>query len=183
MIKVLVPIANGSEEVEAVTPIDIMRRAGFDVTVAGESHEVTCSRGVKILPDKPLGAISSAEAFDAVVIPGGAEGTKRLMQNAALRSVTERLAGSGKLVAAICAAPTILAAWHLLPKNAEVTYHPGARAAMEGWHCSDKPVVVSGHFITSRGAGTSIEFALAVVKYLAGEEKAREVAGSIVFHR
>jgi 4-methyl-5(b-hydroxyethyl)-thiazole monophosphate biosynthesis len=173
MAHVLVPLAQGCEELEAVTIIDLLRRAGVEVTVAGlEDGPVTASRGVVLMPDTTLEAVLDRD-FDLVVLPGGLGGAQRLEADQRIAALLRRMSEQGRYVAAICAAPKVLASAGLL-KNREATAYPGildAQAAQAaGIRLSSAAVVRDGTFITSRGPGTAMDFALTLVETLCGRD-------------
>ncbi len=178
--RVLVPIANGTEEVEAVTVIDLLRRAGISVVVAGESPIVVCSRGVRIVPDVLLEEVSEEEEFAAIVLPGGSRGTEALAHNEHLQRLLQAQRRRQGYLAAICAAPTILARHRLLPANSPVTSHPSVADQLSEYLYRTEPVVVADRIVTSRGVGTALAFALELIRLLRGEEAAAEVARQIV---
>jgi len=177
--RALVPLAEGFEEIEAVTIIDVLRRAGIDVTVAAVGDmRPTGSHGISIECDAPLGACDR-EDMDAIVLPGG-KATRRLLESLEVRAVVMRAAARGALVAAVCAAPTVLEACGLLAGK-RATSHPDHKDEMKSCRYVEDAVVEDGNIITSRGAGTSIEFAAAVVKRLAGENAARDILARIQY--
>ncbi len=176
MARVLVPLAEGCEELEAVTIIDLLRRAGIEVVTAGlKEGPVKCSRGVVLLPDTTLDEVVS-ENFDMVVLPGGLPGADHLENDSRIRELLQRMAREGRYTAAICAAPKVLAVAGLL-ESREATSYPGVLEAMElpSTRLLQKPVVADGGVITSRGPGTAMDFALALVEKLLGEEARRSV--------
>ncbi len=176
MPNVLVPIAEGSEELEAVTIIDILRRGGVDVTVAGlDEGPVTMSRGVKIAPDATLDA-ALADAYDMVVLPGGAKGAEHMANDSRINALLKAMAASGKFTGAICAAPTVLAKAGLLAGK-RATGYPGhlEKLGLPDIQLVEEPVVRDGQIVTSRGPGTAMDFALALVELLVGVEKRAEV--------
>ncbi|MCU0331278.1 MAG: DJ-1/PfpI family protein [Candidatus Kapabacteria bacterium] len=179
---VLVPIANGSEEMEAVIIVDMLRRAGVGVTLAGDADIVTCSRGVRIIPDVVLEDLEDDTNFDAIILPGGAQGVSNLAANGQLESMVRRHRAAGRLTAAICAAPTILHDWQLLPSSATVTGHPSVQHVLDAYTFSFDRVVEDGQVITSRGAGTAFEFSLALIRRLMDTTIARRIAGDIVLY-
>jgi 4-methyl-5(b-hydroxyethyl)-thiazole monophosphate biosynthesis len=168
MAHVLVPLAQGCEELEAVTIIDLLRRAGVEVTVAGlEDGPVTASRGVVLMPDTTLEAVLDQD-FDLVVLPGGLGGAQRLEADQRIAVLLRRMSEQGRYVAAICAASKVLASAGLL-ENREATAYPGildAQADQAGIRLSSAAVVRDGTFITSRGPGTAMDFALTLVEIL-----------------
>jgi 4-methyl-5(b-hydroxyethyl)-thiazole monophosphate biosynthesis len=181
MTTVLVPLAEGVEEMEAVTIIDILRRAGIEVLAAGLADgPVTASRNVRLMPDMSLDEALQRD-LDMVVLPGGGLGTDNLNKDARIHDVLKRLAESGKFVGAICAAPVVLANAGLL-KGKQATSYPGFLDTMglpDVTYKSDK-VVKDGKVITSRGPGTAVDFALAVVETLVGKDKRDEVEKGLV---
>ena len=172
----LVLIFNGVEEMEAVAPIDILRRAELQVTVASLSGQdcITGRNGIKIVPDTHLGAVDPT-VFDLFVLPGG-PGVFDLVDNPSLREILSTRASSNLLTAAICAAPKVLAAAGLL-KDRHATSHLSVAADIP--NRIDDPVVVDGPFVTSQGAGTATQFALRLAALLASQEKADEISKSI----
>lgn len=180
--RALVPLAQEFEEIEAVAIIDLLRRAGIDVTVAavGDDMRPTGSHGITIECDAPLAACDH-EHMDAIVLPGG-PGTRRLRDSAEVRDTVMRFAARGALIAAVCAAPTVLEACGLLVGK-RATSHPDHASEMKSCRYVEEDVVEDGNIITSRGAGTAIEFAAAIVKRLAGEDAARDILARIQYRR
>ena len=177
----LVLLAEGSEEMEAVISIDVLRRGGIDVTVAGVDgpDPVRCSRGVVITPDVALDSVD--DTFDVVVLPGGAEGSQRLARSAKVGEILRKQEESGRCVGAICAAPIALQA-HRVFENRQLTSHPSVKEMLEGWgEYSDNPVVADGNLITSRGPGTAFPFALRIVGMLTDAQRMLEVRAPMVF--
>jgi 4-methyl-5(b-hydroxyethyl)-thiazole monophosphate biosynthesis len=172
--KVVVPIAQGFEEIEAVTVIDILRRAGIEVTVAGVSPSpITGRTGIRLVPDVSIDQVKAAD-YDMVVLPGGSEGTTRLAKCASTQRLLKEAAGQEKYLAAICAAPTVLSGLGLIDGK-RVTSHPSVESKMSRVVYWDNRVVVDGKIITSRAPGTAMEFAMALVEILAGKAKVEEV--------
>jgi 4-methyl-5(b-hydroxyethyl)-thiazole monophosphate biosynthesis len=170
MKRVLVPLAPGFEEIEAITIIDILRRAGVQVTVAGtQPGVIEASRQTKHLPDCLLKDVR-AEDFDMVVLPGGMPGTINLRNDPHLKNLLLQC----RQVAAICAAPTVLSDYGLLADRA-ATCHPSVREKLVAGKISDARVVVDGHVVTSQAAGTAMEFAFQLVELLCGSDKVAEV--------
>jgi 4-methyl-5(b-hydroxyethyl)-thiazole monophosphate biosynthesis len=173
---VLVPLADGCEEIEAVTIIDVLRRGGIDVTAAGlEGGIVHASRGVKLEPDTDLESALRKD-YDMIVLPGGGGGADRLEADPRIADLLRRMAASGKFTAAICAAPKVLAAAGVLDDRVATSY-PGYldERPASGMRYSNDAVVQDGKVITSRGPGTAMDFALKLVDVLVGAEKRREV--------
>jgi 4-methyl-5(b-hydroxyethyl)-thiazole monophosphate biosynthesis len=180
---VLVPLAEGFEELEAVTIIDVLRRAGIAVTVAGlRSGAVTGAHGIALATDADFGA-AARSTFDLVVLPGGMPGTTNLMEDERLIALLRSQHASGRRVAAICAAPMVLARAGLID-GVEVTSYPSVRAKLGQARVLDEPRVVrSGRIVTSQGPGTALEFALELVRELAGAGKADEIAEAMLVRR
>lgn len=180
MTRVLVPLAPGAEELETVTIIDLLRRAGIEVVVAGlEPGPIRGSRGVVLVPDVLLTDVAT-DPFDLVVLPGGAEGSRRLTESAWVRDALERAIAAGKRVAAICAAPQALRSAGLL-QGRRVTSYPGAIPVDDPTYTYvEDSVVVDGPVTTSRGPGTALDFALSLIEQLSGGEvRARVEAGLV----
>jgi 4-methyl-5(b-hydroxyethyl)-thiazole monophosphate biosynthesis len=179
--KVLVPIADGSEEIEAVCIIDVLRRAGAEVTVASVMADltVTASRGVKIVADKGIAECESGE-FDLIVLPGGMPGAEHLRDSETLVRMLKKQKENGRLHGAICAAPAVVFERHGLLEGVRATAHPGFIDKLDDTRALMDRVVVDGAVVTSRGPGTAIEFALRLVAILYDEGKAREIAGAMV---
>ncbi len=177
--RVLVPLANGVEEIEAVTIIDVLRRAGVEVIVAGLAEGVvTASRGVRLLADVSLDEVTET-AFDAVILPGGLGGTQQLRADARIRAILSRSRRGGSLIAAICAAPTVLADAGLLTGK-RATSHPSVIDVLAGAHTSEERVVIDDGLVTSRGAGTAMDFAMALVRLMVGDAKEAELRAAMV---
>lgn len=174
-VRVLVPLAEGCEETEAVTIIDLLRRAGIDVTVAGlDAGPVTASRGVVLLPDTVLEEIEG-EVFDMIVLPGGGPGSDALDRDDRIRGMLTEQYDAGRYVAAICAAPKVLAHIGLL-NGRKATAFPGTLEGEPGGiRLTDAPVVVDGKIVTSRGPGTAMVFTLTLIELLLGETARKRV--------
>ncbi|KAH6870011.1 class I glutamine amidotransferase-like protein [Alternaria rosae] len=197
MPKVLILVADGSEEIEFVTPYDVLTRAGFEVKSVGvalknENH-AHMSRNIRILPDYPdLRSVplkTAHEDYDILILPGGAPGAKTFCSSDAVLELIGNFRKSGKWVAAICAATTALVAAELIATEKtvdggkkRVTSHPSVREEVEKarWEYSEERVVVDGKIITSRGPGTAMLFALTIVEELCGKEKRNEVEGPMI---
>lgn len=174
MKRVLVPLAPGFEEVEALTVVDILRRAGAEVTLAGTvDGPITGRNKIKILADTGLENAFEAD-YDMIVLPGGAVGTSNLKKDARVEQAVRRLNQKGGFVTAICAAPTVLSAFGV-SKGRTITSHPGVRSEFKTEKISDDRVVADGNIITSQGPGTAMEFAFRLVEALFGAKKAAEV--------
>lgn len=176
----LVLLAEGFEEVEAISPIDYLRRAGVAVTTlaVGDNPTVAGSHGIAVRAD---GLLSAWEGqADAVVVPGGGAGSKNLAASAAVGALLRTFADTGRVVAAICAAPAVVLAPLGLLAGKRFTCFPGMEGLVEGGRFSAERVVVDGRTITSRAAGSAGEFALAVAAALVGDEKAREIGQAVL---
>jgi 4-methyl-5(b-hydroxyethyl)-thiazole monophosphate biosynthesis len=179
MPKVLVPLADGCEELEAVTVIDLLRRAGIEVVTAGlKPGIVKASRGVQLVPDITLD-VALQDDYDMVVLPGGMPGASHLKDDVRILELLKKMEAAGKYTAAICAAPMVLAEAGLL-EGKRVTSYPGALDAFSGLILGDKAVEHDGKVLTSRGPGTAMDFALALVETLAGAGKRQQVETALV---
>lgn len=179
-IKVLVPIAEDSEEIETACITDTLVRAGAEVTVASVEPQlqVKMSRGLRIVADADISACVDKE-WDAIALPGGMPGAERLRDSAPLTALLKRHHGAAKLTAAVCASPAVVFGAHgLLPAAATCYPAPKFKAAVPGW--ADSPAVVDGHVLTSQGPGTSLQFALKLVELLFTKEKAEEIAAAML---
>ncbi len=176
---VLVLFAEGSEELEAVTIVNILRRAGIEVTLAGIAKGPLCgARNITLMPDTTLDAVLH-EDFDMIVLPGGQPGTDHLKADARVLELVKRMADEGKFVAAICAAPSVLAAAGLLDGR-QATCYPGYLKDAPSVHLRTAAVVEDGTVITSRGPGTAMDFALTLAEKLAGKARRNEVEAGLV---
>ena len=179
MTTVLVPLAEGCEELEAVTVIDLLRRAGIDVIAAGlEAGPVKASRGVVLQPDTTLDAALQND-YDMVVLPGGGPGADRLNADDRIRLLLISMANSEKFIAAICAAPKVLKSVGLLDDK-QATCYPGAidSADLPGLD-TERRVIQDGRVITSRGPGTAMDFALHLIELLAGKATRDQVEAGL----
>lgn len=179
MARVLIPLAPGCEEIEAVTAIDILRRAGIEVIAAGlQPGPVRASRGTVLMPDVTLDEALRKD-YDMVALPGGMPGSEHLKNDARLGQLMKSMAAQGKYVAAICAAPMALQAAGLL-EGKRATSFPGIIDKMPGTHRYETdPVVMDGNIVTSRGPGTAMDFALQLVELLAGKTKREAVEAEL----
>ena len=175
---VLVPLANGTEEMEAVIIIDILRRAQWQVTTAGiEPGLLTASRGVRLMPDRQWPDITLSE-FDILMIPGGGPGVEQFLKFPPLLEAIRQFCQADKWVGAICAAPLTLQAAGVLGGK-QATCHPAVASRLTATPRLSTPTVVDGHLVTSQGAGTTFDFALTLVRLVDSPEKARAIAESI----
>lgn len=183
MSSVLVPFTSGFEEIECLAVVDILRRAGVEVCLASlDGKSVTGRSAITVSPDAALADVMG-QAWEMVVLPGGMPNARLLRDDANVRAVVERLHAAGKSIAAICAAPTALAAFGVTAGK-RVTSSPSFQGEMEELAPSsvyaDDAVVEDGQLITSRGPGTAISFALRLVGRLCGSDKAAEIRQSII---
>lgn len=179
MAKVLVPLASGCEELEAVTIVDILRRADVEVITAGlMSGPVRASRGMVLMPDMVLDEALRQE-YDMIVLPGGMPGSEHLQNDARIIGLLRSMAAAGKFTAAICAAPMALHAAGLL-EGRRVTSFPGVLDELPGSHrYLDDAIVVDGKIVTSRGPGTAMDFALRLVELLVGKARRDQVEAGL----
>jgi len=175
MKRVNIYLAEGFEEIEAVTAVDVLRRAGVEaamISITG-SREVKGAHGIKITADELLENIDNFAA-DMLVLPGGMPGTKHLGEHEGLRRVILGFAEKGKLIGAICAAPSVLGKLGLLDKRKAVCY-PGFEKELRGAVIGDEAVITDGSYTTSKGPGTAIYFALRLAELLVGRETAEKL--------
>ncbi len=172
--KILVPLAEGFEEIEAVTIIDVLRRAGLDITVANVGgNPVRGSHAIAISADEPLSRLSPGD-FAAIALPGGMPGSENLRKSEPVISFVRDIFGRGGVTAALCAAPMVLGYAGVL-KGRKATCYTGYEGTMEGAIPTGAPVEVDGTIITGRGPGCAIPFALALVEALAGKTVMKEL--------
>jgi len=169
MAKIIIPISNGFEEIEAITIIDVCRRANIEVTIAGvEDLEITGAHGIKIISDANIENISSDD-FDMIVLPGGLPNAYTLAENKNVQSLLKEFKEKNKKIGAICAAPYALHTAGVLNEN--FTCYPSfeQKIKLDGYHSKDS-VVIDSNVITSRGPATAMSFALEIVNILCEEE-------------
>lgn len=177
-------LAEGFEEVEALTPVDLLRRAGIElVTVGVGSRTVKGAHGISVCADisedEALDTLNKGESTDAVILPGGMPGTLNLEASETVSRFIENAQKSGAVIAAICAAPSILGKRGLLREKRAVCY-PGFEDALEGAEIVDCGVVRDGRYICGRAAGSALPFALEIIKAMKGEEAAEAVRRSVI---
>jgi 4-methyl-5(b-hydroxyethyl)-thiazole monophosphate biosynthesis len=177
---ILVPVADGTEELEAVAIIDVLRRAGATVTVASVSgkRQITASRGVVITADTLIEECAATD-FDLIVLPGGIPGAEHLRDSASLTIMLKNQREKGGLYGAICASPALVLEHHGLLIGRQATCHPGFLDQLTDKRRADDRVVIDGNCLTSRGAGTAVEFALTLVERLYNRNTRDEVAASL----
>jgi 4-methyl-5(b-hydroxyethyl)-thiazole monophosphate biosynthesis len=182
--KALVPIADGTEEIEAVTIIDLLRRAGVEVTVASVSDQaalqITAGRGTYIVADSAIESCSE-KSWDLIALPGGVEGSEALASCDTLDKLLRQQASEGKLFAAICAAPALVLGAKGLLADRTATCHPQFHQSLLAKEVDgESRVAVDGNCVTSQGPGTAIDFALELIEQLCGVVKREEVASPLV---
>lgn len=180
MAKVLIPLANGFEEVEALGVVDVLRRGGVEVVTASihETIEVSGAHGVVVRADAFFSAVVDDD-FDAIVLPGGGEGTENLKRSDALLTRLKLQKERGGLLCAICAAPTVLVAAEVLDEGQCVTCYPTCQMDLDRpW--TDQPVVEHDGVITAQGPGTALLFGLVILKTLVGEAVAQKVSRAMI---
>jgi 4-methyl-5(b-hydroxyethyl)-thiazole monophosphate biosynthesis len=184
-VKILVPIAPGTEEMEAVTIIDMMVRAGYDVTVASAAFDgaltMKASRGVTLTADCKLVDIADDE-FDVIALPGGVGGSEVFRDSTVMIEILKQHIYEGKLVAAICAAPALVLQHHELFPNALMTCHPSFQSHIPeaNWRSKRVTIDINHNLITSQGPGTALEFAMEVIIKLSGKKHAWTIAEPMV---
>ncbi len=179
MTRALVPLADGTEEMEATIIIDVLRRAGWEVVAAGVTGTaIDASRGVRLLADRHWHSLDPAD-FDVLAIPGGAVGTQNLMGNESILETVRCFMESNRLVGAICAGPLVLQAAGIVAGK-RVTCHPGVADRLTDTVRVEERVVIDGKLITSQGPGTAMEFALAIIAAIDGPEAADNVRTGLI---
>ena len=181
MARALIPLANGFEDIEAMSIVDILRRGGVETVTASvhPSPAVRSAHGIEVRADRLL-LDAEEENFDAIVLPGGGEGTENLKNCDRLIRKIQRQRETGGLLCAICAAPTVLEEAGVLEMAQHITSYPTCRLEF-GCQWIDQPVVVHDGIITSQSPGTAMLFALVTLQALTDESTARKVARGLVF--
>lgn len=181
--KVYIFLADGFEDIEGLTVVDLMRRAQIDIQTVSikDTKEIQTSHGITMLTDCTFGETDFSDA-DMLVLPGGMPGTRYLGEYKPLTDLLTDFYGKGGKVAAICAAPSVFASLGFL-KGRKATSYPSFMDKLEGALPTEESVAVDGNVTTSRGLGTAIDFALCLIAQLLGEEKAEEIAASVVYTR
>ena len=180
-VRAAVIAADGFEEVEGLTVVDLLRRAKFtcDIVSLSDADVITGSHGIRVGADRHFSE-TDFDSYDAVILPGGLRGTDVLKADERVLALLQHMYAAGKLTAAICAAPTVLAKAGLL-NGRRATCYPGKESMLDGADFSAETVVCDGTIITSRGAGTTIPFALSIIAYLDSAAHADEIARKIVY--
>ena len=181
MANILVPLAEGFEELEAITLIDLLRRAGFSVVTAGlDDQPVRASRGNVIIPDSSIARVKDQD-FDLIVLPGGLPGADNLRNDAQLQALLQRQNDAGKMIGAICAAPKALASAGVL-QGKKITCYPGALDQVDSssFDITPERVQIDGNVVTSRGPGTAMDFALELIELLSDKANRDRVEAELV---
>ena len=175
MKKVFIHLANGFEEVEAITPVDVLRRAGCEVTTVSITgkREVTSARGLAVLADRLFEDMDYSQA-DVILFPGGQPGSDNLTKHEGLKKLIAEFHRQGKMIAAICAAPMVLANAGIL-EGKRVTCFPGTESRLKGAICTGNAVEIDGNIITGKAAGAAMKFSLALTEQLFGKSKADDL--------
>ncbi|MBR2311856.1 MAG: DJ-1/PfpI family protein [Clostridia bacterium] len=172
-------LANGFEEIEALCPLDLLRRAGFEVTTVGVGGEMICgSHGITVAADIPEGMYADSKP-DMIILPGGMPGAKHLDESRVVDTALKAAVRHGSFIAAICAAPMVLGHRGLLAGKEAICY-PGFEDHLTGANISDKRVVRDGNIITAAGMGVALEFGLALVEALKGQDAAEELRRAVI---
>jgi 4-methyl-5(b-hydroxyethyl)-thiazole monophosphate biosynthesis len=181
--RALISVADGVEDLECVTLIDVLRRAEVEVVVASIEGRrmITCARGTRLTADTMLVDVL-AQAFDLIVLPGGMPGAQHLAEHEPLAERVREQARAGKLFAAICAAPAVALQQYGVLKQRRMTCYPAFSDRLSGCTFVDQAVVVDGNCITSQGPGTALEFALCLVEQLLGKAVRKQVAEAMLVH-
>ncbi|MFC1772846.1 DJ-1 family glyoxalase III [Pseudomonadota bacterium] len=178
MASVLVPLAQGCEELEAITVVDLLRRAGIGVVTASlDAQPVRASRGSVLVADVTLDD-AVKQKYDMIVLPGGLPGADFLNEDPRILGLLKEMSETNRYTAAICAAPKVLASAGLLSGKSATSF-PGILDGVEGVNYSEDAVVQDGKLITSRGPGTAMDFALTLIENLVGKEKRDEVEAAL----
>ncbi|MEA3254122.1 MAG: DJ-1 family glyoxalase III [Chloroflexota bacterium] len=177
--KAVVPLAEGFEEIEFNSIVDVLRRAGIEVVTASlKEGLIEGSHGIKVMPDTSIDNINP-EQFDVIVIPGGDPGFVNLGKDRRVLKLVRELDKAGKYVTAICGGPVVLSLAGII-KGRRVTSHPGARGLLTDAQYVEERVVVDGRLITSQGPGTAMEFAMKLVEILMGKDKVQELNSGLL---
>ncbi len=181
MARVAVILAEGFEEVEAIAIVDVLRRAEIDTVIAGlHLGPIASARKVMVIPDTVIDTVK-ADDFDMIVLPGGQPGSDNLNADPRVKELIKSFSQKGKLTGAICAAPYVLANAGVL-QGKHVTAYPSYKDRLGGAVYEEKSVVVDGNVLTSRGAGTALNFGLAIVEKLVSKEKAQKIKEAMLIH-
>ena len=180
--RVCVFLANGFEEIEGLTVVDLLRRAEIDVTTVSITGEkvVHGAHKIDVLADEVFEEVKTYQTFDMIVLPGGMPGTNYLRDHEGVGNVLKEFSEQKKWLAAICAAPIVLGKYGIL-KGEQATSYPGFEEELVGAEYVEEAVALSNFVITSRGMGTAIPFSLAIIEQLIGKEKADAIGKAIIY--
>lgn len=181
--KVLVFLADGFEEVEALTVVDYLRRMEVEVDLVsiGEDRQVSGSHGITVLADKLMKDIDSISSYDGLVVPGGLPGASNLRDNERVIQLIKDMDEKEGMLAAICAGPIVLERAGVI-EGKEITSYPGFEDQLKSGNYKQAPALLDANIITARGPYYAVDFAIEIVKYLLGEEKAQELMGDILYN-
>lgn len=181
--KIVVFLGEGFEEVEALTVVDYLRRMDIEVhTISiNDDYNVKGAHGIQVIADKKIEEIEGLEEYDGLVIPGGIPGATNLRDHKKVIEIVEDMYREKKMVAAICAGPIVLERAGIL-HGKRVTSYPGFESQLKGVLYSEEKVAVDGNIITSRGPYLATDFAIEIISYLLGEEKAEELKQDILYY-
>lgn len=176
---VYVFLADGFEEVEALTPVDYLRRAGVEVVTVGVGGlQIKGAHGITVVCDTQQDSLTADASLEGIVLPGGMPGTLNLENSSVVQEFITYCADNGKMLAAICAAPSVLGHRNLLEGRKAVCF-PGFEKDLYGAHVESAYSVTDGNFITAKGAGSASEFAFDIIAYLVSEDKAQEIKNTV----
>jgi len=180
--RIIVFLADGFEEVEALTTVDYLRRVdiGVDTVSITQNREVRGSHDIPVIADKTIDQIGSIESYDGVVIPGGMPGATNLRDNPGVIEIVKSMNMNNKLVAAICAGPIVLKKAGVI-EGKKVTSYPGFEDQLSGSIYQQESVVRDGNIITARGPALAVDFALSIIEYFLGQEKVDELKKRILY--
>lgn len=172
--KIIVPFAEGFEEIEGITIVDVLRRAGLDVTTAATgANPVAGSHRIPVVADQKIASLTASD-YGCIILPGGMPGSDNLKNDDTVLSFIKLIDSAGGYIAALCAAPIVLAAAGVIAGK-KVTCFPGFEQILSGATYTGKPVEVDGRIITGRGPGCALPFAFEIVKLLAGESSKKQL--------
>ena len=172
-------LANGFEEIEALAPVDFLKRAGIETILVGVDSDVVCgAHGIKVCTDILSDSVDLTSDLQGIILPGGMPGAENLFNSKKVQEVIDYCHDNKKIISAICAAPFILGRKGLL-KGKNATCFPGFESELEGANVSDSGVVIDGTIVTAKGAGVAWEFGAAICSLITGEEKALEILRGI----
>lgn len=181
-IRVLVTLAHGFEEIEAITPVDLLRRSGIDVVIAGIDDKVLVgAHDIRVEADVLIDDVGID--YDAIILPGGGVGAKNLSESWLVHEKMLMIANNGGLVASICASPAVVLGPSGLLHGHKAVCYPGSEVNSPEIEFGTERVCVDGNIITARAAGCAIEFSLAIIEHLVGKEMSEKIAKAILFEQ